>query len=92
MESSLLPLGRDIYATASRIEHVDASGGVAVVRWNGRACNVRLPGGDPDETKVRFDSSCFRRNIRCAGRTYTGLARSDIHYAYFSRSRPWDWD
>lgn len=29
-------------------------------------------------------------NIRCAGRTYTGLARGDIHYAYFSRSRPWD--
>ena len=29
-------------------------------------------------------------NIRCAGRTYTGLARGQIHYAYFSRSRPWD--
>lgn len=29
-------------------------------------------------------------NLRCAGRTYTGLARGDIHYAYFSRSRPWD--
>jgi fructose-1,6-bisphosphatase/inositol monophosphatase family enzyme len=28
--------------------------------------------------------------IRCAGRTYTGLVRGDIHYAYFSRSRPWD--
>ena len=28
--------------------------------------------------------------IRCAGRIYTGLARGDIHYAYFSRSRPWD--
>jgi fructose-1,6-bisphosphatase/inositol monophosphatase family enzyme len=29
-------------------------------------------------------------NIRCAGCTYTGLARGQIHYAYFSRSRPWD--
>lgn len=29
-------------------------------------------------------------NIRCAGRTYTGLARGEIHYAYSSRSRPWD--
>lgn len=29
-------------------------------------------------------------HIRCAGRIYTGLARGDIHYAYFSRSRPWD--
>jgi fructose-1,6-bisphosphatase/inositol monophosphatase family enzyme len=29
-------------------------------------------------------------HMRCAGRTYTGLARGQIHYAYFSRSRPWD--
>lgn len=29
-------------------------------------------------------------NIRSAGRTYTRLARGEIHYAYFSRSRPWD--
>jgi len=29
-------------------------------------------------------------NIRCAGRTYTGLAEGRYHYAYFSRSKPWD--
>jgi fructose-1,6-bisphosphatase/inositol monophosphatase family enzyme len=29
-------------------------------------------------------------NLRCAGRTYTGLARGNIQYTYFSRSRPWD--
>jgi fructose-1,6-bisphosphatase/inositol monophosphatase family enzyme len=29
-------------------------------------------------------------NIRCAGRTYTGLAEGRFHYAYFSRSKPWD--
>jgi fructose-1,6-bisphosphatase/inositol monophosphatase family enzyme len=29
-------------------------------------------------------------HIRCAGRTYTGLADGRFHYAYFSRSKPWD--
>ena len=29
-------------------------------------------------------------NIRCAGRTYIGLAEGRFHYAYFSRSKPWD--
>lgn len=29
-------------------------------------------------------------NIRCAGRTYTKLVEGAFHYAYFSRSKPWD--
>jgi fructose-1,6-bisphosphatase/inositol monophosphatase family enzyme len=51
----------------------------------------RTPGGvrarDAVQTSGAFGPLV---NLRCAGRTYTALARGDIHYAYFSRSRPWD--
>jgi fructose-1,6-bisphosphatase/inositol monophosphatase family enzyme len=51
----------------------------------------RTPSGararDLVEARRRFGPLVY---IRCAGRIYTGLARGSIHYAYFSRSRPWD--
>lgn len=54
-----------------------------------------VSGRTPAGTRARDIVQAQRKfgplvNIRCAGRTYTGLARGDIHYAYFSRSRPWD--
>jgi fructose-1,6-bisphosphatase/inositol monophosphatase family enzyme len=51
----------------------------------------RLPNGA--RARDALQSSGMRGpfvNIRCAGRTYTGLADGRFHYAYFSRSKPWD--
>lgn len=51
----------------------------------------RTPGGARARDAVQtFGGFGPLVNLRCAGRTYTALARGEIHYAYFSRSRPWD--
>jgi fructose-1,6-bisphosphatase/inositol monophosphatase family enzyme len=54
-----------------------------------------ISGRAPNGTRARDIVLAERKfgpllDIRCAGRVYTGLARGDIHYAYFSRSRPCD--
>jgi fructose-1,6-bisphosphatase/inositol monophosphatase family enzyme len=51
----------------------------------------RTPGGARARDLVQAANGFGPQvNIRCAGRTYTSLVRGNIHYAYFSRSRPWD--
>jgi fructose-1,6-bisphosphatase/inositol monophosphatase family enzyme len=51
----------------------------------------RTPGGARARDVVQAEGAFGPLiNIRCAGRTYTGLVRGQFHYAYFSRSRPWD--
>src|SRR5690606_5563295 len=50
----------------------------------------RLPDGKRARDVLRNEGALGRFvNIRCAGRSYTRLAAGDLHYAYFSRSKPW---
>lgn len=51
----------------------------------------RLPDGRRARQVLEESGRLGRmENIRCAGRTYAKLAAGEFHYAYFSRSMPWD--
>ncbi len=51
----------------------------------------RLPNGRrAREALERSGHRGRMESIRCAGRTYTKLVAGEFHYAYFSRSMPWD--